>query len=506
MEGWAVIHEIKRQIEAGLSVSEIAREMGLDRRTVRKYRDASEAETRRKRREPRGRPRKIEKYMDWLRDRVKEYEKDGVVNAESLYLELKERGYGGSSRSVRREVMGLVSVPRGRIYEPYETPIGQQAMVDLGETRRLRMGDRRETMYLAAMVLSHSRKKYGEWHNRPISTEMFLGFHERAFRAFGGIPPEVVYDQLKLAVIKERFGEVQFNEDFYAFARYHRFTPFICRKNDPETKGKIESVIRYAKRGFLPGRVFENHGDVQAQWVDWVENVADAKVHETTGKVPNEVWKEERLHLQAMSEGCYTAQPSLEKREVLLNSLVKVLGNRYSVPPTYRRKEVMVRVTDERVEIYASEGDLVYSHWRCMGHGQTIIEKSHYAHEYSIPTEELERSLLAIYRCPGMLEALRAKFPRYYRDQLKGHIRLARDHAEEDLQQAAKRALDFQCVGLLNLEQILQGVEANKQNIPLGAFTQGKILDAGSGDLRELSYYDQVARQKQEEQDELASL
>jgi len=506
MEGWAVIQEVKRQIEAGRSVSEIARELEVDRKTVRKYRDGSEAEIRRQRREDHGRPRKIEVHLDWLRDRVKAYEDDGVVNAESLHRELLERGYEGSPRTVRREVARLVSVPRVRIYEPFETPMGQQAMVDLGEARRLRIGDRLETMYFIVMVLSHSRKKYGVWHNRPISTEMFLGFHEQAFRAFGGVTPELVYDQLKMAVIKERFGEVQFNEDFYAFARYHRFTPYICRKNDPETKGKIESVVRYTKRGFLPGRVFEDYTDVQVQWAEWVANVADAKVHETTGKIPNEVWQEERLHLHPMAEGSYGAQASMESREVLLNGLVKVLSNRYSVPQTYLGKEVLVRVTDERVEIYAPQRNLLYSHGRCFGHGQTIIEKSHYRHEYSIATEDLQRSVLAIYSCPGMLDALREKFPRYYRDQLKGLIRLAQDHAEEDLQQAANRALDFGCMGLTNIERILQGVEANKQSVPLRLVKDGKVLDGGAGELRELSYYDQVAQQRQEEQDELASL
>jgi hypothetical protein len=113
---------------------------------------------------------------------------------------------------------------------------------------------------------------------------------------------------------------------------------------------------------------------------------------------------------------------------------------------------------------------------------------------------------LAVYKLPNLLAALKEKFPRYYRDQLKGLIRLAQDHAEEDLQKAAERAVDFQCVGLGNIEKIVVGVEANRQAIPVAWINAGRALDAGACELRNLSYYNQVAIERQEEQDELADL
>jgi transposase len=506
MESWAVIEQIKRRVEAGEPVAQIARDLRLDRKTVRKYRELTREQIRDLRRQGQGRPGKLEEHEEWLRKRVKEYEEDGVVNAVSLHRELVERGYEGSPRSVRRMVATMVTKPRKRIYEPFETAMGHQAMVDLAESRNLRIGDGRSTMYFVVMVLSHSRKKYGEWYERPISTEMFLGFHERAFASFEGVVAEVVYDQTKLAVIQERFGECEFNEDFYAFCRYYQFEPFICRKSDPETKGKIESVVRYAKRGFLPGRSFIDYQDVQRQWDQWVETVANAKVHETTKTVPAEVWEEEKKHLRRMPTGRYRAQPSMETRKALANGLIKVLGNRYSVPWTHQRAEVLVRVTEEKVEIYDQKKEHLYSHWRCMGRGQTIKEKTHYERAYAVPTEELERQVQAIYGLQGLFSALKAKFPRHYREQLKRLILLGRDHAVEDLREAANRSLSFGCVGVGNIEKILRGVEANKAIISLRKVEGGATLKAGSSELRGLSYYEDAAQEIQEEQDEQASV
>jgi transposase len=502
MESWTVIHKIKAGVEKGMSVSELARRLGVDRKTARKYRDLSEAEIRRGRRRTRRRKRSIDGYLEWLKNRVAEYEDDGVVNAESIYRELVQMGYSGSARTVRRCVSGMRARQRRRVYQPFETPPGRQAMVDLGEVRNLRMGNGRATVHFVVMVLSHSRKKYGEWFDRPITTEMFLQFHERAFLALGGVAAEVVYDQTKLAVLRERCGECEFNEDFYGFARFCGFEPYICNKYDPESKGKVESVIRYTKRGFLPGRTFADVWDLQRQWEEWLENVADRKPHETTGRSPNELWREERGCLKALPDGPCRAQPSMERRRVLANGLVKVLGNAYSVPQEQHGGEVFVRITEEKIEFYDLLRRLVWTHWRARGRGKRFIEKSHYERRYSVATEALEREVLEIYRNQALLQALRKRFPRHYREQMRGLIRLERDHTQEALREAALRAVGFGCVSLGGIEKIVRAVEAGKRSIPLVTPNNGNALGANGARVREMSYYAYAARQRQEEQDE----
>jgi transposase len=502
MESWAVIHKIKAGIERGEPVSRLARRLGVDRKTVRKYRDLSEEEIRRGRRRARRRKRSIDGYLDWLKERVSEYEDDGVVNAESIYRELVAMGYRGSARTVRRCVSGMRASSRRRVYQPFETPPGRQAMVDLGEMRKLRMGSGHAAVHFVAMVLSHSRKKYGEWFDRPIATEMFLQFHERAFRALGGVAAEIVYDQTKLAVLRERCGECEFNEDFYGFARFCGFEPYICNKRDPQSKGKVESVVRYAKRGFLPGRTFASMDDLQRQWAEWLEDVADHKPHETTGMPPSELWREERGSLKALPDGSYGAQPSMERRRVLANGLVKVLGNAYSVPQEHHGGEIHIRITEEKIECYDLSRRLIWTHWRATGRGKRFIEKSHYERQYSVPTEALEREVLEIYRNQALLTALKERFPRHYREQMRGLIRLESDHTQEALREAAQRAVGFGCVSLGGIEKIIRGVEAGKRSIPLVTANEGKALGADGARVREMSYYAYAAQQRQEEQDE----
>lgn len=421
---------------------------------------------------------------------------DGVVNAQAIYDELKTLGYVGSARSVRRWVTRLRQKSRKkRTYEPFETPPGHQAMVDLAESRGLRIGGRKQTVYWVAMILAHSRKKYVEWYDRPIDTEMFLQFHQNAFEALGGVPRQIVYDQTKLAVISERYGEVQFNQSFYGFASWCRYEPYICRKFDPETKGKIEAAIRYVKRGFLPGRSFDDLTDLDRQFRQWLQEVADVKVHETTGRPPGEAWQEECPHLQPWAGQGYPSVPALRIQQVGRDGLVKVLGNRYSVPSSHQGEEVQVRVTEEKVEFRTLQGVPLCSHWRSLDRGKTFKRDEHYQRTYSVPTEELTRQVLARTDSPEWVRALREKFPRHYREQCRQVLALARKVDPEVLRQAVTRLLEHDCASYGNLKKTVAYLESCAQLQKVGQHNQQLVRDLPE-DLgvegRSTAYYDQV--------------
>ena len=164
---------------------------------------------------------------------------DGVINAQSIYDEVKKLGYEGSGRSVRRFVKSLrPACERPRPYRRFETPPGQQAMVDLGEKRGVRIGGGKGTVYFIAMVLSWSRRKYVEWFDRPIDTEMLLAFHESAFRYFQGLPRQIVYDQTKLAVLEEHYGEVEFNQAFYSYIQWRHLEDLHLPEVGPGNEGQ----------------------------------------------------------------------------------------------------------------------------------------------------------------------------------------------------------------------------------------------------------------------------
>lgn len=498
MKGWDEVIEIKRLITEGHKVSEVARRVKMDRKTVRKYRDLPVEQIAQRIGEAKGRSRKIEGYRDWIQSRVEAMAEDGVINAQAMFHDLRAMGYSGSARTLRRYVNRLREKHRKkqRVFEPFETAPGQQAMVDLGEKRKLRIGGNKQPAYFIAMVLCFSRKKYAEWYDRPIDTEIFIEFHYRAFQHFEGIPREIVYDQTKLAVLRERYGEVEFNTDFYGCAQWCGFKPYICRKFDPQTKGKIESVIRYIKRGFLPGRSFDHLGDLENQWQRWLKEVADAKPHETTGRAPQEAWEEEKSHLQPLARTPFRARPALRTQQVYQDGFVKVLGNRYSVPASHHGGNVKVRVTEEKVEITSLEGDWLWTHWRSLEKGKRFKVRAHYAKQYRVPTEQLTAGLLSLYEDPELIQQLKKNFPRHYREQSRQMIALAKQFDLEVLKQAIQRLIQQGCLSYGNLKKTASYLESHQA---LWQALQTRIdleaeLPADLGlEVRSTDYYDRVA-------------
>ncbi len=496
MKGWEEVIEIQRLIQAGGKVSEVARELKIDRKTVRKYQALTPEEMAAYRNSTKRRSRKVDDFEDWIRYRVEAMAEDGVINAQAVYEELKGLGYQGSARTLRRYVSQLgVKPQRQRIFEPFETPPGQQAMVDLGEKRKVRLGSSRATVYFAALVLSHSRKKYVEWFDRPVDTEMFIEFHQRAFQELGGIPRQIVYDQTKLAVLGEQYGEVDFNEAFFGYASWCGFQTYICNKADPQTKGKVEAVIRYVKRSFLPGRSFEDLNDLQGQCQRWLREVADVKEHETTRRRPVDLWKQEQPHLQPIGRQSFLTPPAYRVQQVYQDGLVKVLGNRYSVPSSHHGAQVKIRVTEERVEIRTLEEQLLYRHWRSLEKGKRFKVQAHYQKTYQVSTEELSVQLAILCEHPQFVALLKHRFPRHFREQARQILRLTRRFDRELIREAIGRIVQHRCVSYRNLKKTVRYL-ASQQALEEAVQTTLDLKTELPRDLglevRQATYYDEL--------------
>ena len=498
MKGWGTVNEIKVKLAQGKTVSEVARELSIDRKTVRKYRDQTMEEIAGEREADQKRRQKLDDYKDWIKSRVKRMAEDGVINAESIYHEVRQLGYAGSARSVRRFVEGLRPALRPtRVYRRFETPPGQQAMVDLAEKRGVRIGDRRRTIYFVAMVLSSSRHKYVEWFDRPVDTEMLLAFHESAFRSFEGMPREIVYDQTKLAVLAEHYGEVEFNQAFYSYVQWRHIEPYICHKSDPETKGKIESAVRYVKRSFLVGRDFNDLGDLYDQWDRWKREIADVKPHETTGRPPREAWEEEKAHLRPLADEGVVIGPAYRVHLVQTDNWIKVLGNAYEIPPGHEGKEVKVRVTEERVEIRDLESRPIYTHWRSLERSQRVYLPAADRPRTTERREELTRQVLEVLPLAQWIRALDRNFPRHYREQCRAVLALARKTDRNILIEAARRLLDHDCVSYGNLKKAVAYLE-DQGTLPLVEAERppGRLPGDLGLEPRSADYYDELLEVK----------
>ncbi len=292
VEDWLTMREMSRQ---GISVSEIGRQTGRDRKTVRKA--LTEAAPRERRR-PVRRPSKLDAYREYLLHRTGA----GCLNASVLDEEIRAQGYQGRL-SILREFLRPLRQEQRRVREAaerFETGPGQQAQVDWGEFGRIWTAaeGRWQKLYGFVFTLGYSRAQYLEF-TTSCDQEHFLECHLGAFAALG-IPERVLYDNLKTGILGRRpDGTPILPGRFGDFALQYGFTPTFCRPYRPRTKGKVERGISYVLQNFWV-RVSEAIGaqDLDLNGLnerarDWVATVAHRRVHGTHGQVVEERLKEE---------------------------------------------------------------------------------------------------------------------------------------------------------------------------------------------------------------------
>jgi hypothetical protein len=182
---------------------------------------------------------------------------------------------------------------------------------------------------------------------------------------------------MKTVLLDQTGGELHFNQKFLQFAAYYGFVPRVCRPYRPETKGKIESTVRFVKQNFWPGISFLSLPDLNQQAHAWMEKV-NHQVHSTTRKVPYQRLPQERLLLIDEQPDYDTSY--MEDRRVAKDCMLSYRGNRYSVPFRFAGKTVLVRepVTGGRIEIY-SEIKVIAEHRLAEGRGVMVIDPAHYA-------------------------------------------------------------------------------------------------------------------------------
>ena len=274
LEEWV---DIVSMHKAGVSISAIARELGISRNTVKAtLRRDGPPEYRR-----REMPSKLDPYKDYLRERLREFPE---LSAKRLFDEIRAQGYTGGI-SILKDFTRPYRVPRKATVVRFETPPGEQAQVDYAELGCHEVRGIPTKVYAFTMLLGYSRHLYVEFSDSAAS-EAFLAAHARAFSYFGGMPRRVLYDNAKIIALEHSRTRVTFNAALLDFAGRFGFRPQLCRPYRPQTKGKVERTIGYVKDAFLVGRVFTDIDDMNARVLAWLEEEANVRIHGTTGEVP----------------------------------------------------------------------------------------------------------------------------------------------------------------------------------------------------------------------------
>ena len=358
--------DIKSLRKEGHSIKAIARQTGRSRNTVRRVlREPG----------PTGfskplRHSRLDAFKDYLRDR---WESCGL-SAVRLLPEIQAMGYNGSVVTLRRFLHSL-KPERERLRKlsvRFETPPGRQAQADWAYCGRFPdpCGGI-FPVYVFVMVLSFSRMLYIEF-TSSMKLPALMACHLNAFDFFGGWTMEMLYDNMK----QVRLGPAELNPLFADFAHHYGFAVKTHRIRRPRTKGKVERMVHYVKDAFLNGRSFTDLADLNAQARSWLTQIANTRVHSTTGQRPVDLWPQEKL--TALTAVARYQLAELVSRQAGFDGFVRFEKSRYSLPPEYAGQRVLIGHRENRIVI-RSHDMIVAEHLPAAKAGATVADPAHVA-------------------------------------------------------------------------------------------------------------------------------
>jgi len=438
LKGWNLFGEVKQYKAMGLNKSQVQRTLNINYKTVDKYWDMPPDEYAQLCIDAKCRSKKIDKYKDEILEWITDFRD---MSAAQVLDWIKER-HGNvdfKERSLRLYISNLreeYNLPKAESIRQFEEvpelPMGYQAQVDMGQIWLEKLDGSKVKVYCFAMVLAHSRYKFILWADKPFTTVSFIDAHNRAFEYLGGMPAEIVYDQDRVLTVSENNGDIIYTEGFQNYINTMKYKVRLCRGFDPQSKGKIEAVVKYAKYNFAINRTFIDVDSFNEDSLKWLDRTGNGKKHEITKKVPAEVFTLEKEHLLPVPELFEKNSSDISLTyAVRKNNIVLYKQNRYQVPKgTYAPgKEVKLILKGTKMNILDIETDeLIVSHQISMKQGE-LVKIIH-------PERDIHNSVDNIYEkafvilgetenAKILLDSIRKEKVRYCKDQLGVIINIA---------------------------------------------------------------------------------
>lgn len=331
---------IREKALEGKSAYQIGKELGISKNTAKKYMDLGVSD---KPQYPE-RGSKLDPYKPEL-DRLME---EGIFNCVVLLERIQEQGYTGKITIVRDYVQSRRPPKTVPAVRRYETKAGKQCQMDWGICSYMDPDGIEHKVPAFAMVLGYSRVRYVEFTKRCdiFSLQRCI---LNAFEYFGGVPEVVLTDNMKTVVVRREAGKPVWNAAFLDFCNDIGFVPKVCKVRRPETKGKVERLVRYVKDSFIPGRAFTDIDDLNEQARIWCDK-ANSKIHSTTGKIPLQELEKEKLHPLPSEMICDRYR--YESRQVMRDGLISYDGVKYGVPWEYSGRTVTVRAMRGKLQVF----------------------------------------------------------------------------------------------------------------------------------------------------------
>ncbi len=409
---------IKQLYHQGYNITQIARTLGINRKTVRKYLRHDRYPGYRNQH----RKSQLERYRHYLESRLKTYPSLSSIR---LYHELRQKGYTSGYRMLCKFVQRIRPPQPAKAYIRVETSPGKQAQADWAEFPQVQFPDATADVHCFVITLSYSRNLFIEF-CLDEKEQALQNCHIHAFEYFGGIPLEIRYDNMPTIVLRRVQGKPVFHTGFRDFAAFYKFKPDICHPGHKEAKGKAERVIRYIRENFFYARTFRDLDDLNAQARVWLDTTANHRFNKLHGAHVSDLLKEEKL--QSLPRFRYdTRIPHVHK--VTKDCLTSYQGNFYSVPHQYAHHTVELHDDGAHIYCYVG-GHLVAQHKKCvLKKGQMVINPRHYEglrnhNRYVQLVTQSQVVLTSPQPSPHDFDWLLAKYPGYTEEVEKRDLAL----------------------------------------------------------------------------------
>lgn len=490
MKGWNMYSRIHQNKESGFKKSQVARKLGINIKTVSKYWNMAPDEYQQQLVNSKQRPRYIKKYekeiLGWLT-------KHPEMSSAQVHDWLKERypdSYNGKDRTVRLFVHKLrenYNIPKSTPARQYQAvvdpPMGYQAQVDFGEKVVYRADGSATKLYCMGIVLSHSRYKYSEWWDKPLTTVKLVEMLNHAFEYLGGFPKELVFDQDKILAVSENYGDVIYTHEFERYRQATKFKVYLCRAADPESKGKVEAVVKFVKNNFAAHRTFVDIASFNSECLEWLNRTGNGNIHGITKRIPAEVFTLEKQYLQPLSPKQNTPANILT-RGVRKDNTILYQSNRYSVPlGTYRlgSKLIITEKDDNLIIMEPETGQVITTHKICLGKGQLVQNTNHlrnFTDKISNLREIVLESLGDNPDAGTLLDMIKKEKSRYVRDQYLLIKAVATNQEAETIDYAIKYCVENELWSAIDFRDAVEYFSKAKININLAVTISPAALPA----------------------------
>ncbi|MCX5881272.1 MAG: IS21 family transposase [Deltaproteobacteria bacterium] len=335
------IFALRRQ---GFSFRTIAHKLGIHRETVKKYLQENRppGELRRENHK--------ESILAPFQQTIEDFLHQDNYRSTWLYNQILKMGYSGGYDTVKNFVRSIKSRLQRQAYIRFETIPGFQAQVDWADFQVIQSSALVLTFYLFIMVLGFSRAIYAELLTS-CTMQAFMEAHMRAFQYLGGVPMEILYDNMKHVVTDRKQGKANFNIEFSHFAHHYAFKPLASPPYSPWVKGKVERPVDYIRESFWRGYPFHSLETTNSDLLDWLTQTANCRIHGTYHQGVNIRWDQERPSLNPCPALGYDTSIKVY-RKVYKDCMISYNASHYQLPADVVGQKVLLKVKDGSIRFY----------------------------------------------------------------------------------------------------------------------------------------------------------